>query len=859
MKWNSDLSQRLGARKTPLSHIQLSSLVERDETPEGGPQPNLDTNLSSPAAPMDNATENRLNEMSAIKTPKTLPRLAHAEMHPKEVHRTTTTAPDSGLHFGFADIPPGKVKHTIAEAQNTPSRTAPRASLPQHLTAPSFDFKFASESNLSDEAQKLMDHVREDAEKFKQHILAEQINQARKDGEAERLFGGLNATGRKIAKAQGRAGRFSDVHMAQFKKMDSIANHPSSFRAKPSFTQPTQQSLKRSGSKAGLDERERPRTAGKDTPGRQPPPLTQANRSSSTHKPPPNYMAESSRLENDAPAKRRKSTFGDVSTSRIHMKEDDDIASKPSTLPRPKFGLPRSLLTPTKASLARSNTGKPSLASPSKVSLLPRSNSTKSLKAAIDQTSSSDGYVPPSSPPKQLGLVRSESTKSIRPLPPLPTNAFTSPTKSPSKFTTSKPLPAVPILTSSPSKPSLSSRLPTLQGLKSILRPNRHVASKIIESPTKDMSAGVTPKRNNTAPPSESGSTKKVDFTPSTKSRYAVKLAAGSPSPSKLPAASSSCSSGPIVPYDPAAYTLDDESNDEWEDAESEIEYPILPTLDDKTPSTPLVAPIITRNFAQKAKAHTHRESNEFKSIFTTLEHPSRSNTPTTLTAVNTKPNIYGAGAGVIPHHQNRPAPPNIIARSPGNTTTKASPSTIRRVRSSGVSNLIQPFEDTIKTIPHGLAGKKRRRDFDDDGNDDETKENRNTNTNRRFSTMASVPGAWKGDSILAAAAAGHDDDHDDVADEGVKRGGKRAKIEPRVRASSAVAGMGNDAKANANAKIGGGGKKLNKAREAAKRSAEERKEGGRGGLGGAAGAAAKKGILSMSRLNVLSRPKERR
>ena len=35
---------------------------------------------------------------------------------------------------------------------------------------------------------------------------------------------------RKIAMPKGRAGRFSDVHMAEFKKMDSIAGHASAFR-----------------------------------------------------------------------------------------------------------------------------------------------------------------------------------------------------------------------------------------------------------------------------------------------------------------------------------------------------------------------------------------------------------------------------------------------------------------------------------------------------------------------------------------------------------------------------------------------------------------------------------------------------
>lgn len=618
---------------------------------------------------MDAATKSQLDELSSIKTPKTLPRVAHSEMNPKEVHQTTARAPDSGLELGFADIPTSK---TAIAAQNTPSKTAPRPNLPQHLTSANFDFKFGSESNLSEEARKLMNNVREDAERIKSHIIAEKDTQAHKDSAAEGMFAGVNATGRKIAKPQGRASRFSDVHMAQFKKMDSIANHPSSFRAKPNFAQPTQQSLKRSGSKAGLDEGERPRTAGKGTPGRQPPPFGQSNTALSARKPLPSLPAESSRLENDASAKRRKSTFGDVSSARTET-EDEHAALRPSTLPRPKTGLPASLLTPTKASIARSNSGKPSLMLPGKFSFLPRSTSVKSLKTPAELTPSSDDATQPPSPPKEIGLGRSESTKSLRPLPPLPSSASTLPVKSPNIIESSRPLPAIPSLTSSPIKQSLSSRLPTFQGLKSILRSSRSTVSKTVEPSEKAASAGGTPKRSNTLAPGESDSTRKVDFTPSTKSRYAVKLAAASPSPSKLPPGHPTSQRGPLVPYDPAAYTLDDESSDEWEDAESEVGYPILAPSDDNNdeniPSTPPVAPV-ARTFAQKAKDHTRRESKEFKSIFTTLEHPSRSNTPTTLTDVNTKVNVQGAG--VIPHyHHNKPS---NISRSPSSNATKPSP-----------------------------------------------------------------------------------------------------------------------------------------------------------------------------------------
>jgi hypothetical protein len=55
---------------------------------------------------------------------------------------------------------------------------------------------------------------------------------------------------RKKAEAKGKMARFSDVHMKQFKNMDSIANHASAFRADPTRFKPiVGQSLKTSHSK----------------------------------------------------------------------------------------------------------------------------------------------------------------------------------------------------------------------------------------------------------------------------------------------------------------------------------------------------------------------------------------------------------------------------------------------------------------------------------------------------------------------------------------------------------------------------------------------------------------------------------
>lgn len=137
--------------------------------------------------------------------------------------------------------------------------------------------------------------------------------------------------------------------------------------------------------------------------------------------------------------------------------------------------------------------------------------------------------------------------------------------------------------------------------------------------------------------------------------------------------------------------------------------------------------------------------------------------------------------------------------------------------------------------MKHGL-----QHDDEDDGGKE----------NRGFSTaLPSVPGGW--DDGLGE-------------DDGLERAGKRVKIEREPKTKTMT--TGGEAKAV---------KKPNKAREAAARNAKERKTGGptarpglqstgekKGGQSkgeekmGAGGAA---GILTMSRLNMLSRPKERR
>ncbi|PBP28717.1 hypothetical protein BUE80_DR000352 [Diplocarpon rosae] len=188
---------------------RLESLAERDETPRSSPPSNLDAVPSSPLAPRTPATAGRIKP-------------ALAEMHPSKVQQSTTQQPDSGLRLGFTDIEArGNSNQPSGLTQQTPSKIG--------ISSPSFDFRFARPApQLGPEAQRMMDELREEALRIKVKLAAEREEEKRKDEESG------EAGGRKIAQPKGKVGRFSDVHMAEFKKMDSIAGHPSP--SKPNLT-----------------------------------------------------------------------------------------------------------------------------------------------------------------------------------------------------------------------------------------------------------------------------------------------------------------------------------------------------------------------------------------------------------------------------------------------------------------------------------------------------------------------------------------------------------------------------------------------------------------------------------------------
>lgn len=332
------------------------------------------------------------------------------------------------------------------------------------MTSPSFDFRFARAApDLGPEAQRMMDELRDEALRIKAKLAAERETEKTRTNQGDQLM----HSSRKIAKPKGKAGRFSDVHMEQFKKMDSIAGHASAFRAQPGKFAPlatgslkrtqskaqlrednahgsaTGKSLKRTQSKARLDEPDvfdKPSSAHTDlsaSPGKR---RMGAN---DLTKPGPDVTGTTSNDQSQSrrreimPLKRARTEH--VEASATPRKQDvAAVVAKPAT---PSTSRPQSILqsltTPTQASLARAATiqqasqlpttsqtkPKPNMATPSrftKTSAVSNIGSiARSLMRRIDK-----------SPDKQNAAIVDELTS--RPM------------KTPSKVNLNKKLPSVP-------------------------------------------------------------------------------------------------------------------------------------------------------------------------------------------------------------------------------------------------------------------------------------------------------------------------------------------------------------------------------------------------------------------------------
>lgn len=305
------------------SPTKLAALLEEAKLPTNASADEFDATMSPPIAPPNTAIAPHTSTIafSPFKTPNTSSRfhLPMEEMHPSKAHSAIKKSASRLQLQGAESLlrAPKVFSSSTVNGETTPTNS--KGSLPSHLSSPTFEFSFPRpNSHLSLETQRIMDSVREEAAKIKAEMHLDRDYNERKIEEAEVE----NRGGRKIAKARGRAGRFSEVHMQEFQKMDSIANHVSLSR----FQQPTASSLKRSNSKARLD---------------------------------------SDEIEGPAEVKRTLTSSSDEATlqnnsrvKRARRNHQDDTAAARPLSPYPSKHLRSAYVTPTKASLNRSASAK---------------------------------------------------------------------------------------------------------------------------------------------------------------------------------------------------------------------------------------------------------------------------------------------------------------------------------------------------------------------------------------------------------------------------------------------------------------------------------------------------------------------
>jgi hypothetical protein len=372
-------------RATRTVPAKLASLYESEEMPGAFPgSPN------EPDTPTVSSKRMKTVEAPQNVTPKSAApiEVPTEEMHPKHLHQSTVKPREEARWLGFSNMAPAteppKRNSKLVEAQATPSRTSTRENA---FKSPEFPFTFRREQSLelSPEAKQLMGEKRAEALRIK--------GQMKSNGEAAQFLEGLD---RKIAQPKTKKSRFSELHDAAFKKMDSIAGHASAYRKDPSRsaapattsrvpTQTPSKSLKRSPFKAELDKvdvtpsRTIPRMSSKPNLGGQ---LGRAPSMKSLR----DHVAEET-----SPAKRVKRVEIQESSSSRPTSSNKDT-SQPSTpqhlkesRAQPSYPDLAHLSTPTQSSLARTHSVKsvkvtskipgPSLArSPSKPDLTQQSS-----------------------------------------------------------------------------------------------------------------------------------------------------------------------------------------------------------------------------------------------------------------------------------------------------------------------------------------------------------------------------------------------------------------------------------------------------------------------------------------------------
>lgn len=387
--------------------MKLSSLAEGDEsqgTPQNTSEPQFSIVIPSGATSYKHAPQNKL---PALETPsgssKFQPDLE--EMHPNKVRRSTTKPIEYVSRSTIDDAKtvktasqPGSL--ALASSQITPTKLP--GAWPSMLS-PKFEFNLGQdESALSMEAQRIMESVRGEAAKIKAKMQAEREKQ---DLDEEETLHNFDVSGRKIAQPKGR---YSDAHREQFKRMDSIAGHASTWKNR------IQPNAALQASKSDLD------TVAHVVE-------TQLPRSKSSKSLMASRAGDSDRLENLASGKRVKKSYGDDTSSARPISRGETFQNEtiPSTASKATLHsrLLSAITTPTKASLARTASVKHM-----KPSLIP-SPSRGSLKQSIGspamfKSEGSKKYGPPMAkfgPMKyfmnrrQLGIVNDPSKEPLGP------------------------------------------------------------------------------------------------------------------------------------------------------------------------------------------------------------------------------------------------------------------------------------------------------------------------------------------------------------------------------------------------------------------------------------------------------------
>jgi hypothetical protein len=471
----------------------------------------------------------------AQKTPKDKSSIkpSEPEMHPQKTHRTSTTPYDEARWLGFFNMgsqtaPAARTAaFTAAVTSPTPTKVAPATpmagSVVNPISSPGFDFTFrrAPSVELSDDAQKIMAESRDEAARIRAQ-LASMPNVPEIDPEEKCE----TVMGRKIAKPKGKVGRFSDVHMNSFKKMDSIANHASSWRLNANRNQPVTTTLKRSPSKAELD-KPTLATALKRSPSKVELDKSAAHTLQRSPSKPILQKVESNPFLTRSPSKldptRTPEERPMPSAKRVkHVKEDDAGTTRPkqpespfvtprrqidglvrskSSLLRPGFS---SAMSPTKAFMARTQSHY-DLKATTQIPALVRSNTSNNLRLPQPST------LPRSKSMRDLNAMQTPRAN------PIAVN-YTAPTPTPIKMAVlphTSPIKAPELLMSSPTSGDTPKRV------KSILRtPNR----RYTRDPLK-IAAGThlatSPHQSELYPdvPATESVIKRVNFTNSTKDK----------------------------------------------------------------------------------------------------------------------------------------------------------------------------------------------------------------------------------------------------------------------------------------------------------------------------------------------------